>query len=73
MPTRPKRMDVGFAGGQVLGVRTSAEQYEELARALQSEGKSRWHKLKTEDSEVMVDLPQVVYVQYEGDEHKVGF
>ena len=66
-------MDVGFAGGQSLVLRTSLEEYENLVRALEGEGKSRWHKLKAEDSEVMVDLPQVVYIQYEGAEHKVGF
>ena len=73
MPSRPKRMDIGFGGGQSLVVRTSQEQYESLVRALESEGRSRWHKLNAEDSEVLIDLPQVVYVQYEGDEHKVGF
>jgi hypothetical protein len=68
-----KRLDLGFSGGQVLAVRATAEAYEELVRALESEGKSRWHRLNAEDSEILIDLPQVVYVQREGDDHKVGF
>jgi hypothetical protein len=66
-------MDVGFAGGQVLVVRVSVEAYDTLVKALQGDGQGRWHTLTTEDSEVVIDLPQVVYVQREGDEHKVGF
>ncbi len=73
MPARAKRMDIGFAGGQVLSVRVTLEAHAELIKALEGEGKDRWHTLKAEDSEIAIDLPQVVYVQREGDEHKVGF
>lgn len=68
-----KRLDVGFAGGQVLSLRVSPDAYDALVAALDGEGKGRWHKLETEDSEVTIDLPQVVYVQRETEENRVGF
>jgi hypothetical protein len=68
-----KRIDVGFSGGQVLALRTTVDSYQALVDALGGDGRDRWHKLETEDSEVMIDLPQVVYVRRDTEEHKVGF
>jgi hypothetical protein len=68
-----KRIDIGFSGGQVLPLRATKEAYDQLVGALDGEGRDRWHKLKTEDSEIMIDLPQVVYVRRDTEEHKVGF
>jgi hypothetical protein len=73
MADEVKRIDIGFSGGQVLPLRASREAYDALVGALGGEGKDRWHTLKTEDSEVLIDLPQVVYVRRDADEHKVGF
>ncbi len=66
-----KRIDIGFQGGQVLTTRVTDDEYDELVRALGDE--ERWHKLRTQDSEVTLDLPQVVYVRLDTEEHKVGF
>jgi hypothetical protein len=68
-----KRIDIGFQGGQMLPVRAGGEAMEGLVRALQDDGAARWHTLETEDSSVLLDLSQVVYVQREGGDHKVGF
>jgi hypothetical protein len=68
-----KRIDVGFSGGQVLALRTTVEAHQRLVDALGTDGSARWHRLETEDSEVMIDLPQVVYVRLDTEEHKVGF
>jgi hypothetical protein len=68
-----KHIDIGFSGGQVLPLRTTRDAYDGLVNALQGEGKDRWHVLKTEDSEVVIDLPQVVYVRRDAEEQKVGF
>ena len=70
---RARRVDVGFAGGQVLALRLAREPYESLRRALTEEGSSRWHELATEDSDVTLDLHQVVYVRLDTEQHKVGF
>jgi hypothetical protein len=67
------RIDVGFQGGQVLPLRATKEAYEGLVKALDGEGSGRWHKLETQDSEVLIDLPQVVYVRRDTEEHRVGF
>ena len=68
-----KRIDIGFSGGQVLPLRASVDAYDRLVKALGGEAKDRWHVLRTEDSEVLIDLPQVVYVRRDAEEHKVGF
>jgi hypothetical protein len=72
-PGRLKRLDVGFAGGQVLAVRASKQAYEGLTGALENEHGPRWHSLEADETEVRIDLSQVVYVQRETEEHRVGF
>ena len=73
MASEVKRIDVGFQGGQVLALRATEEAYDELVKALDGDGRGRWHTLKTQDSEVLIDLPQVVYVRRDTEEHRVGF
>jgi hypothetical protein len=68
-----KRADVGFQGGQVLSVRVSQEDFDGLRKALGDERSERWHQLKTADSDIAVDLSQVVYVRVETEEQRVGF
>jgi hypothetical protein len=67
------RIDVGFQGGQVLGVRVTTEAYQGLRRALADERADRWYELQTQESEIALDLSQVVYVRIDTDEHRVGF
>lgn len=73
MPDDVKRIDIGFQGGQVLPARVKAEEYESLRRALGDERADRWFELKTQDSEVAIDLGQIVYVRLDTEEHRVGF
>ena len=73
MAETPRRIDIGFQGGQVLPVRVKTAEYESLRTALGDEKANRWFELKTEDSEVHIDLSQVVYVRLDTDEHRVGF
>jgi hypothetical protein len=73
MPDEVKRIDIGFQGGQVLPARVKAEEYESLRRALGDERADRWFQLNTQDSEVAIDLAQVVYVRLDTEEHSVGF
>lgn len=68
-----RHMDVGFQGGQVLAVRATSDAYESLVAALGDDRAARWHRLETDDSEVQVDLSQVVYVRRESGNQKVGF
>ena len=47
--------------------------YQALRKALGDEKADRWHELRTQDSEVAVDLSRVVYVRLDTDAHRVGF
>ncbi len=68
-----RRVDVGFQGGQVLSLRVTQSAYDSLRKALADERSERWHELKTQDSDVAVDLSQVVYVRIDTEEQRVGF
>ncbi len=68
-----RRMDVGFQGGQVLAVRALNSEYDELEKALGDDKANRWHPLTTDDSEILIDLSQVVYIRRESGDQKVGF
>ncbi len=67
------RIDVGFQGGQVLAARVTDEAYEGLSGALGDDSASRWHTLETDDSSILIDLSQVVYVRHESGNQHVGF
>jgi hypothetical protein len=75
MPEKPpkpghRRISIGFQGGQVLGLRVSAEQLKDLYKALADGG---WHELDSEDGPVQLYLGQVVYVRAEDQDSHVGF
>jgi hypothetical protein len=67
-----KRIDIGFEGGQILELRVTEDAYGDLRKALEGGGDG-WHVVKTQDSEVAVDLDEIVYVRVETERHKVGF
>ena len=68
-----RHMDVGFQGGPVLAVKATTESYENLIKALDDDNAARWQTIHTEDSEILVDLSQIVYVRRESGDQKVGF
>jgi hypothetical protein len=70
MAAPPKRISVGFQGGQVLSLRVNDEQLQTLYRAL---GDGGWHQLETEDGPVRIYLGQVVYVRLDEGDQRVGF
>ena len=72
MPDPNRKAAVGFAGGQVLSLRLSESQLNEL-RGVMRDGRERWHEVEAADGAVLVDLGQVVYLRVESDEHRVGF
>lgn len=73
MADEVKRVDVGFQGGQVLAVRVKVEDYEGMRKALSDDSSRRWYELKTADSDIAIDLSQVVYVRIDTEEQRVGF
>ena len=70
---RPRRADIGFAGGQVLALRLEEDVFQGLRDALASDRGERWHELSSEDAAVSIDLSQVVYVRRDTAEQRVGF
>jgi hypothetical protein len=73
MAETPRRIDVGFQGGLVLSVRVTQEAHDGLRKALSDSGSDRWFELKTQDSDVHIDLSQVVYVRLDTEDSRVGF
>ena len=69
---RPKRVDGGFSGGQVLSLRMHDAAYRALGEEVRSGGQG-WHEIEAEDSNVSVNLGQVVYVRLDTEQQRVGF
>jgi hypothetical protein len=67
-----RRITIGLFAMQVLELRVSDEEYDSLRKALQGENLG-WHTVKTQDSEVFVDLSKVSYVSLAAQDHRVGF
>lgn len=67
---RAQRISIGFQGGQVLAARVAADDLKGLRLALETGG---WHELSTEDGTVALNVGEVVYVNVDSDEHRVGF
>jgi hypothetical protein len=73
MAETPRRIDIGFQGGQVLPVRVTQEAHDAFRKALGDSGSDRWFELKAQDSDIHIDLSQVVYVRLDTEEQRVGF
>ena len=66
-----QKVEIGFAGGQVVEVRLSEKSLRRLRDPLgQGEG---WHDLETEDGVLSVDLGKVAFLRIDSGEHRVGF
>ncbi len=70
---KPRRVDIGFSGGQAFAIRLGEDEYRALREALESDRSQRWHSLTSEDAEVLIDLAQVVYVRLDTEQRGVGF
>jgi hypothetical protein len=65
------RIEIGFAGGQVVAVRLDEEKFKELRKSLdKADG---WADVETEDGLIALDLGQVVFVRGAPGEHRIGF
>jgi hypothetical protein len=66
-----QRVEVGFAGGQVVSVRLEESHLGELRKALE-EGEG-WRDLETQDGPLTLDLSKVVFVRIAGSGQAIGF
>jgi hypothetical protein len=67
----PKRVDVGFSGGQAISIRVSQKTYENLRKAVQ--GGNGWYEVESAEGLVALNLGQVVFVKLDAGDHHVGF
>jgi|HubBroStandDraft_4_1064222.scaffolds.fasta_scaffold703314_2 hypothetical protein len=65
------KVSIGFAGGQVLAVRVSAQALELLNAALGTP--APWFDLELDDGAVRIALAQIAYVRVDSDAAHVGF
>ena len=70
MADAPRRIEVGFEGGQVIALRVADDALTALRSALEKGG---WHRVETEEAEVDIDLDKVAFLKTAGDGAKVGF
>jgi hypothetical protein len=71
MADQRARVDIGFQGGQVLALRLDPAIFDDLRKAI--EGDRRFYDVDAGDSNVTLDLSQVVYLRVETEDHRVGF
>jgi hypothetical protein len=67
----PRRVELGFSGGQVIMMRLGEKAFDQLRKAVQ-DGRG-WYDVDTADGVVTVNLGQAVFVKLESSEHRVGF
>ena len=66
-----RRVEIGFAGGQVVGLRLEQARLDELRKAVErGEG---WYDLETADGQVALDLSKVVFVGTATGRPGIGF
>ncbi len=70
---KPRRVDIGFSGGQAFSVRLNEDEYKALRDALEDDSSGRWYSLTSDDSDVLIDLAQVVYVRLDTEARGMGF
>jgi hypothetical protein len=67
----PRRISLGFTGGQVLPARVRPAELNRLRERLGKDG--GWHELAAEGGTVVLDLTRIDYLLIEHDDHRVGF
>jgi len=71
--SKPRRVEIGFAGGLTLTLRLHEDAYNQLREGMGGEGGERLVEIESEDSRVQIDLAQVVYIRLEIERGGVGF
>ena len=72
MADEARSVTIGFEASMPLEVRITQGEFESLRKAL-GDGSTGWHELKTQNSEIALDLSKVTFVRIDTEEHRVGF
>jgi hypothetical protein len=67
----PRRVEVGFSGGQAISLRLTQKSYENLRKDVQRGG--GWTEVESDDGMVALNLGAIVFVKLDTGEHRVGF
>ena len=68
-----RNVTIGFESSMPLEVRITRAEFDALRSALSGSDAQRWHELKTQISEISLDLSKVTFVRIDTEEHRVGF
>jgi hypothetical protein len=68
--TDARRVEIGFEGGQVVSVRLSNSELEDLRKQVEKGG---WYDVKTDDGVLAVYLGKVAFLRIDSGDHRVGF
>jgi hypothetical protein len=71
MADEMRRIEVGFAGGQVMSARVTKTTQDELRSAVEQH--DGWHDLLAEDGPIALDAAQVVFIRTGAAPHTIGF
>jgi phosphosulfolactate synthase (CoM biosynthesis protein A) len=66
----PRRVEVGFSGGQAITLRLTQKGYDNFRKDVQRGG---WTEVESVDGLVSVNLDAVVFVKLDTGDHRVGF
>lgn len=67
----PRRIEIGFDGGQVISARLAEKQLQRLRSELGRGG--GWYDVETEEGTLALDLAKVAYLRLDSGPHRVGF
>ena len=67
----PRRVEVGFSGGQAITLRLSQKAYEGLRKDVQRG--NGWSEIESADGLVALNLGAIVFLKLDTGEHRVGF
>ena len=67
----PRRVEVGFSGGQAITLRLSQKAYESLRKDVQRG--NGWSEIESADGLVALNLGAIVFLKLDTGEHRVGF
>jgi hypothetical protein len=65
-----RRVEIGFEGGQVISVRLTGEELQDLRKQVEKGG---WHDVKTEDGVLALYVGKIAFLRIDSGEHRVGF
>jgi hypothetical protein len=66
----PRRVEVGFNGGQTIILRLTQKGYDGFRKDVQRGG---WTEVESADGLVSVNLDSVLFVKLDTGDHRVGF